>query len=173
MSRIVAVHLSATHAFSKATQESVTLVAGFGVEGDAHAGATVKHRSRVARDPAQPNLRQVHLLPAELLAELGVAPGALGENITTEGLDLLALSAGTRLCLGDDAVLEVTGLRNPCVQIDRHRAGLLKKVLSRGDDGEVVRRAGIMAVVVSGGTVRAEDAIRIEAPAVHIPLEVV
>ena len=173
MSRVVAVHRSASHAFSKEPQDVVTLVAGHGVQGDAHAGTTVKHRSRVAKDPSQPNLRQVHLIPAELLAELEVEPGAMGENVTTEGLDLFALAAGTVLRLGASAVLEVTGLRNPCVQIDGYRHGLLKRVLTRDEAGGLVRRAGIMAVVLSGGTVQPGDPIEVQEPAVHVPLGVV
>ena len=173
MSRVVAVHRSPSHGFSKVPQDVVTLVAGHGVEGDAHAGVTVKHRSRVAKDPSQPNLRQVHLIPAELLAELEVDPGALGENVTTTGLDLFALSAGTVLRLGDSAVLEVTGLRNPCVQIDGFRKGLLKQVLGKDESGELVRRAGIMTVVRQGGTVRPGDPIQVQEPAVHVALDVV
>lgn len=171
MTRVVAVHRSAVHGFSKQAQPSVTLVAGHGVAGDAHAGTTVKHRSRVAKDPTQPNLRQVHLIPAELLASLEVPPGALGENVTTAGVDLFALSRGTLLRLGPEAVLEVTGLRNPCVQIDAYRPGLLKQVLGRAEDGSVVRRAGIMSVVLTGGVVQPGDAIVVEAPAVHVPLD--
>jgi MOSC domain-containing protein YiiM len=171
--RVVAVHRSAVHAFSKDQKGGITLVTGHGLEGDAHAGATVQHISRVRRDATLPNLRQVHLMPAELLATLDVAAGALGENVTTEGLDLFALSAGTRLHLGADAVLEVTGLRNPCVQIDRFRPGLLKVVLGRDDAGAVVRRAGIMSVVLAGGVVRAGDAVVVEQPAVHVALDVV
>lgn len=169
--RVVGVHRSPVHGFSKQTVPSVVLVAGHGVEGDAHAGATVKHRSRVAKDPSQPNLRQVHLIPAELLASLDVPPGALGENVTTSGIDLFALSRGTLLRLGPDAVLEVTGLRNPCVQIDAYRHGLLKQVLGRAEDGSVVRRAGIMSVVLTGGVVHAGDPVVVEAPAVHVPLD--
>ncbi|HUR15200.1 MAG TPA: MOSC domain-containing protein [Mycobacteriales bacterium] len=173
MTGVVGVHSSATHSFSKQSQDAITLLADHGVEGDAHAGATVKHRSRVARDAEQPNLRQVHLMHAELLASLDVAPGALGENITTSGIDLLGLSRGTRLHLGPDAVVEVTGLRNPCVQIDRYRKGLLAQVLGRAEDGSVVRRAGVMSVVLAGGVVRPGDAVVVEAPEVHVPLEVV
>jgi MOSC domain-containing protein YiiM len=173
VSRVVAVHRSGEHAFSKTTYDEITLIAGLGVEGDAHAGTTVQHLSRVRRDPTQPNVRQVHLIPAEVLAELGVAPGALGENVTTQGLDLFALSVGTRVRLGADAVLEVTGLRNPCVQIDRYRDGLLKQVLGTDPAGNVVRRAGIMSVVLEGGVVRPGDAIEVHQPEVHVALEVV
>jgi len=173
MSTVVGVHRSAGHTFSKQTQPSVMLVAGLGVEGDAHAGPTVKHRSRVARDPSTPNLRQVHLMAAELLAELDVVPGALGENVTTTGLDLIGLSVGTRLRLGPEAVVELTGLRNPCTQIDAYRPGLLKQVVGRDASGAVVRRAGVMSVVVTGGTVSTGDPIVVEAPAIHVPLEVV
>ena len=173
MSSVVGVHRSAVHAFSKDTVPSITLVADFGVEGDAHAGALVKHRSRVRREPEQPNLRQVHLMHAELLAELDVAPGALGENVTTSGIDLLNLSAGTRLHLGPDAVVEVTGLRNPCGQIEDYRAGLLARVLVQQPDGSYERRVGVMSVVLAGGVVRAGDTVVVEAPAEHVPLAVV
>ncbi|HUR51863.1 MAG TPA: MOSC domain-containing protein [Mycobacteriales bacterium] len=173
MTRVVAVHRSPVHAFSKDTEPEIALVAGHGVEGDAHAGATVRHRSRRARTPEKPNLRQVHLLSAELLDELDVPAGALGENVTVEGLDLLGLSRGTRLHLGPDAVVEVTGLRNPCKQIDDYRSGLMARVLDRAEDGSVIRRAGIMSVVLAGGVVRGGDEIRVQAPDVHVPLQVV
>jgi MOSC domain-containing protein YiiM len=139
----------------------------------------VRHRSRVRRDPAKPNLRQVHLIAAELHDELAgagfaVAAGQLGENVTTRGVDLLALPRGTRLHLGDDAVVEVTGLRNPCVQIERFAPGLLAQVLGRDANGEVVRRTGVMSVVISGGEVRPGDPIEVVLPAgPHRPLEVV
>ena len=171
MSRVVAVHRSEGHTFSKASYDEIVLVEGLGVEGDAHAGVTVKHRSRVRRDPSQPNLRQVHLMHAELLAEVDVAPGALGENVTTEGLDLLGLSTGTLLRVGPTAVLEVTGLRNPCAQIDAYRDGLLKQVLTVDGQGEVVRRAGVMTVVLAGGPVRPGDPIVVEPPAVFVPMQ--
>jgi MOSC domain-containing protein YiiM len=154
---------------AKPAQASIRLIAGLGVEGDVHAGETVKHRSRVARDPAQPNLRQVHLIHAELHDELrsqgfNVAAGAMGENVTTRGLDLLALPTGTLLHLGGEAVVEVTGLRNPCQQLDGIQPGLMKAVLDRGADGNLTRKAGVMAVVVEGGVVRAGDVIRVELP---------
>ena len=171
MSSVIAVHRSEGHAFSKTSEESVTLLEGLGVEGDAHAGMTVQHRSRVAADPTQPNLRQVHLLHAELLEDLGVLPGALGENVTTRGVDLLGLSVGALLHLGNAAVVEVTGLRNPCWQIDNYRHGLLKEVVGVRDDGSVERRAGIMGVVRTGGVVRPGDQIVVAAPAVHVPME--
>ncbi|PWB63047.1 MAG: MOSC domain-containing protein [Bradyrhizobiaceae bacterium] len=166
---VTAVSRSARHTFSKPAQLVIRLVAGLGVEGDAHLGETVKHRSRVARDPTQPNLRQVHLLHAELHEELraggfNVAPGDLGENVTTRGLDLLGLAAGTCLRLGDTAVVEVTGLRNPCVQIDRFRPGLMAAVLGRDAAGNLVRKAGIMAVVRTSGEVRPGDAIAVTLP---------
>lgn len=166
---VLAVHRSGAHSFSKFGEEAITLVEGLGVEGDAHAGPTVKHRSRVARDPSAPNLRQVHLLHAELFDELvdrgfPVFPGDLGENVTTRGLDLLALPAGTRLRLGGEAELELTGLRNPCSQIDRFQPGLTAAVLDRDASGAIVRKAGVMAVVRCGGQVRAGDTI-----VVHLP----
>jgi MOSC domain-containing protein YiiM len=146
------------------------LICGQGVEGDAHMGATVKHRSRVARDPTQPNLRQVHLLHAELQEALRaagfvVAPGDMGENITTRGIDLLGLPTGALLHIGESAVVQIMGLRNPCVQIDRFQPGLLDAVLGRDAQGNLVRKAGVMAIVIAGGEVRAGDAIRVELPA--------
>lgn len=166
---VTAVSRSAMHAFSKENQGAVRLLAGLGVEGDAHAGETVKHRSRVARDPTQPNLRQVHLIHAELHDELRaagfhVSAGDMGENVTTRGVDLLALPTGTRLRLGAEALVEVTGLRNPCSQLDRFQPGLTAAVLGRAADGSLVRKAGIMAVVLTGGEVRPGDAISVELP---------
>jgi MOSC domain-containing protein YiiM len=149
---------------------SIHLVEGLGVEGDAHAGATVKHRSRVVRDASQPNLRQVHLIHSELHDELraagfDVAPGWMGENVTTRGIDLLSLPAGTRLRLGERAVVEVTGLRNPCAQLDVLQDGLMQATLGRDARGNLVRKAGVMSVVIAGGDVRAGDHIRVELPA--------
>jgi hypothetical protein len=166
---VVAVSRAADHTFSKSNAGQIRLLAGLGVEGDAHLGRTVQHRSRVARDPNQPNLRQVHLIHAELLQELrargfDVAPGALGENVTTTGVDLLALARGARLHLGEAAVVEVTGLRNPCVQLDGFQDGLLSAVLDRDEHGALVRKAGVMAVVVAAGVVRVADAIGVELP---------
>lgn len=165
---VVSVARREGHHFSKTVVESITLVRGVGVEADGHAGVTVQHRSRVRRDPTQPNLRQVHLIHAELLEELGkrgydVTPGDLGENITTQGLDLLALARGTRLRMGT-AVIEVTGLRNPCYQIDQFRRGVLAAVVSRADDGRVERLAGVMGVVLAGGEVRPGDRIEVMPP---------
>ncbi|GAB2954381.1 MOSC domain-containing protein [Micromonospora polyrhachis] len=174
---VAAVSRSATHTFSKPHQASIRLLAGLGVEGDAHLGRTVKHRSRVARDPQQPNLRQVHLIHGELHDELRaagftVSPGALGENITTRGVDLLGLPTGTRLQLGGTAVIEVTGLRNPCAQINGLQDGLMAAVLGRDDDGNVIRKAGVMAVVLREGEVRPGDPIHVElAPQPHRPLQ--
>ncbi len=166
---VVAVSRSETHSFAKANRDVVRLIAGFGVEGDAHGGSTVKHRSRVVRDAGKPNLRQVHLMHAELLDELAglgfrVAPGDLGENLTTRGIPLLDLPTGSRLHLGDEAVIELTGLRNPCVQIDRFQSGLLAQVAKRNEAGDIVRRAGVMSVVVAGGPVHAGDPIVVELP---------
>ena len=176
---IVAVSRSNSHSFSKQNQSSIRLIEGLGVADDAHRGVTVQHLSRIARDPTQPNLRQVHLIHAELHDELAAAgfdvlPGELGENVTTRGIALLELPAGTRLRLGGSAIVEITGLRNPCVQIDRFRPGLLGEVVGRDDSGAVWRKTGIMSVVVSGGEVRPGDAIEVELPAEpHRPLEVV
>lgn len=176
---ITAVHSSATHTLTKPGQVSIRLLAGLGVEGDAHMGVTVKHRSRVARDPQQPNLRQVHLIHAELHDELmaqgfAVQAGAMGENITTRGVDLLGLPVGTRMYLGTDAVVEVTGLRNPCAQLDSLQPGLMAAVLDRDAQGQLIRKAGIMGIVLTSGEVRAGDAIRVALPPTpHRPLDVV
>jgi MOSC domain-containing protein YiiM len=158
------------HRFSKGPVVEIRLIAGLGIEGDAHAGATVKHRSRVARDPAQPNLRQVHLLHVELLDELAargfaVAPGDIGENVLTRGLDLLGLPTGTRLTLGETAVVEITGLRNPCAQLDNFQKGLTAAVLDKAPDGSLVRKAGVMAVVLEGGAVRPGNTVAVALPA--------
>jgi hypothetical protein len=171
VARVAAVHASGLHSFSKFTEPSIHLTAGLGVAGDALAGTTVKHRSRVARDASAPNLRQVHLLHAELFDELmeagfAVWAGDLGENITTRGIELLALPTGTRLHLGRDgeAVVELTGLRNPCSQLDKFQRGLMAATLARDAQGGLVRKAGVMAIVLTGGEVREGDPIRIELP---------
>jgi MOSC domain-containing protein YiiM len=166
---VAAVSRSAKHTLLKFNQDSIRLLPGLGVDDDAHQGATVKHRSRVARDPTQPNLRQVHLIHAELHEELRaagftVAAGQMGENITTQGVALLDLPPGTRLCLGGTAVVEVTGLRNPCAQLDRIQPGLMAATLDRDEHGNLVRKAGIMGVVIAGGEVRPGDPIRVELP---------
>lgn len=162
-------HRDAEHRFSKGAVEEIRLLEGLGVEGDAHAGVLVQHLSRVRQDPDQPNLRQVHLIHAELLEEVAghghrVLPGDLGENLTTSGIDLLALPPGTRLRLGAEAEVRVTGLRNPCRQIDAFDSGLLGQMVGRADDGSVIRKAGVMAVVTRSGTVRAGDRIGVVLP---------
>ncbi|MBN9386793.1 MAG: MOSC domain-containing protein [Chloroflexi bacterium] len=175
--KVLAVSSSPVHAFTKETQPAIRLVAGLGVEGDTHSGVTVQHRSRVARDPSQPNLRQVHLVHTELHRELQeagfrVEAGSMGENITTEGVDLLGLPTGTRLRLGEEAVIEITGLRNPCLQLDGFQPGLMKAVLDRDAQGNLVRKAGVMTIVITGGVVRPGDPITIELPPEpHKPLE--
>jgi hypothetical protein len=166
---VAAVSRATEHTFSKRNEERIRLLAGLGVEGDAHLGPTVQHRSRVARDPSQPNLRQVHLIHGELHDELRaqgfeVEPGVMGENVTTRGVDLLALPKGTRLRLGQEAVVEVTGLRNPCVQLDRFQQGLMAALLDRDREGNLVRKAGVMAVVLTSGDVRPGDGIAVELP---------
>jgi len=168
--RVAAVHRSSSHGFSKFAEEAITLVRGLGVQDDAHAGTTVRHRSRVARNGSQPNLRQVHLIHSELFDELmakdfAIWPGELGENITTRGIDLLGLPLGTRLHVGTSAVVEVTGLREPCSQMDRFQPGLMKAVLDRDAQGRLVRKAGVMSVVLCDGEVRAGDRIEVLLPA--------
>ncbi len=166
---VVSVHASPSHTMSKPARPSIRLLTALGVEGDAHQGVTVKHRSRVAVDPTQPNLRQVHLIHAELHDELlekgfAVRAGQMGENITTRGLELLALPVGTKLLIGSSAVVEVTGLRNPCAQLDGLQPGLMNAVLDRDETGNLIRKAGIMGIVLTGGEVRPTDAIRVEFP---------
>ena len=167
--RIIAVAMSGRHRFTKPPMLQITLVEGLGVAGDAHFGTTVQHRSRVARDPTLPNLRQVHLMHAELFDEVSAAgftvrPGDLGENITTTGIDLLALCEGALLKIGPHAVVRITGLRNPCSQIDAFQKGLMAATLGRDADGQLVRKAGVMGVVVRGGDVTAGDTIEVEMP---------
>jgi MOSC domain-containing protein YiiM len=175
--KVLAVSCSGLHTFSKQNRELIKLIAGLGVESDAHMGTTVKHRSRVAQDPTQPNLRQVHLIHAELFDELQqsgfhVEPGQMGENITTQGIDLLSLPTDTRLYIGATAVVQLTGLRNPCAQIDHFQEGLLAKVVSRDTHGGLIRKAGVMSIVLVGGAVIPGDDIRVELPPEpHRPLE--
>jgi len=176
---VASVNVSAVHEFSKTPQPVVRLLEGLGVEGDAHCGTTVKHRSRVRKNPDQPNLRQVHLIHSELFDEVArnghlLAPGDMGENVTTTGIDLLALPVDTALRLGDSAEVVLTGLRNPCSQIDDFSHGLLKLMVDPADmsaSGQVVRRAGVMAVVRRSGDVRAGDPVTVVLPAFpHVPL---
>ena len=167
--KVMAVCSHPQHAFSKTTQTSIELIAGWGVKGDAHAGPKIQHRSRVAQNPDQPNLRQIHLIQVELLQELAdkghaINPGQLGENITTRGLDLLALPRDSKLFLGSSAVVQVTGLRNPCAQINQFQTGLLDHVVEKDTSGQVIRKAGIMGIVLAGGSVKPEDPIFIEYP---------
>ena len=166
---VVGVALSQAHEFSKSPQTSIMLRTGLGVEGDAHAGRTVQHLSRIARDPTQPNLRQVHLIQEELLADLAqrgfkVKPGDIGENITTRGISLLDLPRGTQLHIGQFAIVELTGLRNPCAQIDRFQTGLLKAVLDHDAEGNLIRKAGVMSIVVADGNVAPNDVITVVLP---------
>ncbi len=174
---VMAVSRDAAHALIKPNQESIKLLTGLGVEGDAHLGVTVQHRSRVARDPSQRNLRQVHLVHSELHDELrdagiAVSAGQMGENVTTRGIDLLGLPTGARLRLGSTAVVEVTGLRNPCAQLDSIQPGLMAATLGRDEQGNLVRKAGIMGIVLADGEVRTGDEIRVELPPEpHRPLD--
>ena len=177
MQSVLAVHASPTHTTSKPAHPSISLVEGHGVEGDAHYGPTVKHRSRVRTDSTKPNLRQVHLIHSELFDELRdkgfeVEPGMMGENITTVGVDLLSLPTGALMRIGDRAIVELTGLRNPCSQLDGLIPGLMNAVLDRDADGKLVRKPGVMGIVVAGGEVRAGDQIRVELPSgVHTAMQ--
>lgn len=166
---VTSVNLDSTHRFSKPAQASIKILAGLGVEGDAHMGVTVKHRSRVTKDPTRPNLRQVHLIHAELHDELraagfDVGPGLMGENVTTRGIDLLGLPHAARLHIGTGVVVEVTGLRNPCNQLNKYQPGLMAAVLDRAADGTLISKAGIMGVVLAAGEVRRGDTIWVELP---------
>lgn len=168
--KVLSVGLSANHSFSKQPRDSIMILAGLGVEGDAHAGVNVQHLYLVRKNPHAPNLCQVHLLQAEVFDQLRgqgiqVEPGEMGENITTSGIDLLTLPLGTRLHLGANAIVEVTGLRTPCNQLNKLRPGLMKACMDREPDGSIVRKAGIMAIAVANGLVRANDSIRVELPA--------
>ena len=174
---VVAVSRSKAHTFTKLNQASIQLLTGLGVEGDSHMGKTVKHRSRVAIDPTQPNLRQVHLIHTELHDQLqgagfNVSAGQMGENITTRGIDLLSLPTGTKLHLGDTAIVELTGLRNPCAQLDRFQSGLMAAVLGRDDQNKLIRKAGVMGIVIVGGKVNPGNSKQIELPPQpHQPLD--
>jgi MOSC domain-containing protein YiiM len=175
---VTAVSVSPGHTMRKPNADAIRLLQGLGVEGDAHLGTTVKHRSHVRRDPTKPNLRQVHLIHSELHAELaaegftGLLPGQMGENVTTAGVDLLGLPVGTKLHLGDEAVVEITGLRNPCAQLDGIQPGLMKATLDRDADGELVMKSGIMGIVLTGGAVRPGDPIGVELPpAPHVRMQ--
>jgi MOSC domain-containing protein YiiM len=172
---VAAVSRGPAHTFSKPNQLAIRLVVG--LDGGAHMGVTVKHRTLVRRDPSAPNLRQVHLIHAELHEELAaggfaMAPGQIGENVTTRGVDLLGLPTGARLHLGDNAIVEVTGLRNPCRQLDHFQAGLTAALLGRDESGKIIRKAGIMAIVLAGGDVLPGDTIKVELPPPpHQPLD--
>lgn len=166
---VIAVHSNPTHSFSKYKCDSIELVAGKGVKGDAHYGKTVQHLSRVKKDPSQPNLRQIHLLESEILAELNekgfeVQPGNLGENITTSGVPLLQLPEGTKLTIGEDIIIILTGLRNPCPQIENFMSGLLSQVLYKGSNGETIRKCGVMGIIEKGGCIKDLDSISVELP---------
>lgn len=168
---------SSTHTMSKTNCDQLVLLKGLGIEGDAHMGKKVKHRSRVRANPDQPNLRQVHLIHAELHEELAqkgfqMLPGQMGENITTRGIDLLALVVGTKLQIGTTAIVEITGLRNPCTQLDGLQDGLMKAVLDKDEDGNLIRKAGVMGIVLEGGEISIGDAIKVEwPPEPHIKLD--
>lgn len=173
---VLAVASDSGHNFSKPVKDTITLLEGLGVEGDAHMGKTVQHLSRIAKDPTLPNLRQVHLLHAELLNDLGeqgfdVSPGQIGENITTQGVPLLDLPTGTHLAIGETAIVEITGLRNPCRQLNGLHPGLMNAVLSKDAEGNLIRLSGVMGIVVAGGVIKAGDEITVAyPPEPHAPL---
>ena len=166
---VFAVSRSENYTFSKRVVNCIQLIEGEGVDGDAHRGVTVKHRSRMRADPTQPNLRQVHLIHHELIQELqqqgfDVHPATMGENITTSGIDILSLPTGAILEIGSDAKVEITGLRNPCVQLDKYQKGLMTAVLDRDANGNLIRKAGVMGIVLKGGEVKSGDQIKIVLP---------
>ena len=167
--KVMAVCKSQAHTFSKFNQSAIRLIKGEGIEGDAHRGKTVKHRSRVAKDPTQPNLRQVHLIHSELFEELAakgfkVNAGEMGENITTKGINLLDLPRNSILTIGKTTKIQITGLRNPCVQLDNFQKGLMKAVLDKNESGQLIRKAGVMGIVIAGGIIAINDVIQVEFP---------
>lgn len=175
--KVVSLSKDSEHNFSKVQCPTLNFLEGLGIEGDAHCGKTVKHRSRVKKDPTQANLRQVHLIHSELISELQkkgfeVEAGTLGENILTEGIDILELPEHALLKIGPSVELKITGLRNPCAQLDNYQKGLTKAVLDQTSEGELIRKAGVMAIVVSGGVVSIQDDIKIILPPKpHMPLK--
>ncbi len=177
MGAVISVSARNGHGLGKDVRDAITLIAGEGVEGDAHRGVTVKHRSRVAKDPTQPNLRQVHLVHAELFDEIAergfsVGPGDIGENILTRGIDLLGLPEGAQLRIGPEVVIEITGLRNPCQQLNGHSDGLMNALLDRDGAGNLIRKGGVMGIVLTGGVVKAGDGIDVSTPnRPHAPLQ--
>ena len=176
---VKAVSCDAGHNFSKPVCNSIKVVSGLGVEGDAHFGKLVQHLYRNKQDPSVPNLRQIHLIHSELHEELhgkgfDILSGDMGENITTQGIDLLGLPLGTVLTIGDEAAIEITGLRNPCYQLNDFRDGLMKACLDKAGDGSVIFKSGIMGVIVKDGTIRPGDPIRVELPdEPYTPLDLV
>lgn len=175
--KVISVSKSKVHGFSKAVEESITLIEDYGVEGDAHAGKKIQHVFLAKEDPERRNIRQVHLIASELFSDLSsglssnngdngfsVSAGQLGENITTQGIDLLSLFTGTRLHIGNDAIVELTALRHPCIQIEEFQKGLLKRVVHKNSDGKIVRKVGVMGIVLVGGVVKSNDDIIIEIP---------
>ena len=167
---VVSVSASGKHNFSKQPMSEISLIKEIGIEGDAHAGKKIQHRSRAAKDPDQPNLRQIHLIQEELFSDLKMAgfdigPGDIGENITTKGIDLLNLPKGTILKIGSSALIEITGLRNPCIQTDSFREGLMSALVEKEPNGYIRRKAGVMGIVLEGGSIKPGDLIRIDLPA--------
>ena len=174
--KVLAVHSSGAYTFTKRPRGFIRLIEGLGAEGDIHAGPTVRHRSRVARDPHQPNLRQVHLIHSELHEQLRgqgfeIGPGQMGENVTTRGIDLLGLATDTVLRFPGGAAVRVTGLRNPCGQLNGLKDGLMNACVYKDAAGNTVRLAGVMAVVLASGEIKPEDEIEVEAPAEFRALE--
>jgi MOSC domain-containing protein YiiM len=176
MGEVVAVSARKGHGVGKTPRDNIVLQGGLGVQGDAHRGETVKHRSRARFNPSLPNLRQVHIMHVELFDELAdkgfsVAPGQMGENISTRGIDLLGLPTGAHLKIGE-SVIELTGLRNPCIQLERMMPGLMAACLDRDADDNLVRKAGVMGIVITSGAVGPGDTILVELPdAPHVPLK--
>jgi MOSC domain-containing protein YiiM len=167
--QVTSVSLNPLHTFSKRPVPEIRILAHHGVEGDAHAGEKVQHLYRVRKNPNAPNLCQVHLIAEEFLEELRtqnfpIEPGQLGENIIVRSLDLCSLSVGATLRLGSDALIEITGLRDPCNQLNTLRPGLMKACLARSLDGTLIRKAGVMAIALVSGSVRPGDPIHLTLP---------
>lgn len=189
--RVLSVSSSQTHSFSKPPVPGITLIANHGVKGDCHAGKTTQHRSSLQVHPPTPNLRQVHLIAIENLKKIAshlttvdsaalLTPGALGQNITLEGIDLLNLPTGTELHFVSDGgsqsgpVLVLTGVRDPGPQIERFQAGLKERFIVRDAERRVVGRlVGVMSVVQCGGEVRSGMGVRVVYPVERVPLGIV
>jgi len=165
---VLSVSMSSSHGFSKRPTDYIYLLSGCGVQGDVHCSGAASSN----------NKRQVHLIASELLTELArkdskgrayiISPGALGENITTKGIDLVGLNEGTRLHFGDGddhAIVRITGLRNPKKRLDEWPKGLLDRCAMKNKKGEITgRKIGVMGIVEEDGFVQPGHMVYVEKP---------